>query len=344
MEPAIKVGNLLTTAMAVMPYRDVDEALQVALSLDVPFWPQLPLLNYYEDMYVQASEHFPGIVLDLEKRTLRFSMDKFTRELEEVLAHFEEPQYFDISPTYSVVYHKFLQMDLADRPAIRGQLEGPISFGFNVVDQDDRPILFNDNVRPFMLEFMARRVNVQLHRLKALNSNAFMFVDEPGLQFLFSAMSGYGDAAAKQDMEMFFSLIERPRGVHLCGNPDWDFLLGLDLDVLSLDIYTNGEVFASYANSIRKFLDRGGTLVWGIIPTNVEPFQKEGLDSLDRHLDGLWNRLEKKGIEREFLLSRSLLSPATCCLVNPDGTRTVETAFKTVKDLSQRLRQRHGLA
>ncbi len=33
-------GNLLTTAMAVMPHKDIDRALEMALSLDVPFWPQ----------------------------------------------------------------------------------------------------------------------------------------------------------------------------------------------------------------------------------------------------------------------------------------------------------------
>jgi len=66
-----------------------------------------------------------------------------------------------------------------------------------------------------------------------------MFVDEPGLQFIFSAMAGYGDLKAKEDLDLFFSMTERPRGIHLCGNPDWDFLLGLDLDILSLDIYTN---------------------------------------------------------------------------------------------------------
>jgi len=43
------------------------------------------------------------------------------------------------------------------------------------------------------MEFMAKRVNAQLHRLEQLNSNVFMFIDEPGLQFLFSAMSGYSD-------------------------------------------------------------------------------------------------------------------------------------------------------
>ncbi|MEW6262901.1 MAG: hypothetical protein AB1641_07465 [Thermodesulfobacteriota bacterium] len=336
-------GNLLTTAMAVMPHTDVDQALASALTLDIPFWPQLPNYSYYEDMYVQASEHFPGIVLDLDKRVLSFSLDKFLAEYEETLGHFDDPGYFDISPRYSEVYHRFLELDLADRPAIRGQLEGPISFGMNVKDQDDRPILFDDNIRPFMLEFMARRVNVQLERLKALNANAFMFIDEPGLQFLFSALSGYSDVAGRRDLELFFSQINRPRGVHLCGNPDWDFLLGLDLDILSLDIYSNGEVFVSYTAAIRRFLDRGGVLVWGLVPTNFEPFSAENLDSLEDRLIKLWDRLAAKGLDLEFLLSRSLLSPATCCLVNPDREKTVEKAFRMARELSARLRGRYEL-
>ncbi|SPJ16216.1 conserved hypothetical protein [Syntrophobacter sp. SbD2] len=331
-------GNLVTTAMAVMPHRDVDRALPAALSLDVPFWPQLPLLSYYEDMYVQASGHFPGILADMEKRTLRFSIEKFIIELEDTLAHFEDPRYFDISDTYSVVYQRFLQMNLSDRVAIRGQLEGPISFGLNILDQDHRPILFNDTVRSFMLDFMAKRLNTQLNRLKVLNPNAFMFVDEPGLQYIFSAMSGYDSITARQDMERFFSGVERPRGVHLCGNPDWDFLLGLDLDVLSLDVYSNGEIFVSYAKSIQRFLERGGHLIWGIVPTNFEPFEKESIKSLEKRLLGYWQILERSGIDRQMVISRSMLSPATCCLVNQDGVQTVEKAFERIKELSEVLR------
>ena len=144
-------------------------------------------------------------------------------------------------------------------------------------------------------------------------------------------------------MELFFSMIERPRGIHLCGNPDWDFLLSQDLDILSLDVYSNGEVFAAYAPGIKKFLDRGGVLVWGIVPTNFEPFENENMDSLEDRLEILWSALSKNGIDREFLFSRSLLSPATCCLVNPDVEKTVEAAFQTITNLSIRLREKHGL-
>ena len=336
-------GNLKTTAMAVMPHKDADRALDLALSMDIPFWPQLPRISYYEDMYVQAAEHFPGILLDLENQTLRFSMDNFINEFEDTMARFDEPEYFDISRDYSVVYHKFLGMDLSHRPAIRGQLEGPISFGLNVLDQDKRPILFEDTIRPFMFEFMSKRINVQLKRLQQMNPNAFMFVDEPGLQFLFSALSGYDSTQAKSDMEHFFSMVQRPSGIHLCGNPDWDFLLNLDLDILSLDIYQNGEVFSSYWKSIKNFLDRGGVIVWGVVPTNFEPFEAENIRSLETRLTGVWDFLSGKGIDREFLLSRSLLSPATCCLVNPDGETTVEKAFSVVNELSLRLRDRYKL-
>jgi hypothetical protein len=194
-----------------------------------------------------------------------------------------------------------------------------------------------------MFEFMAKRINVQLNRLKQINPNAFMFIDEPGLQFLFSALSGYDSTAASKDMEEFVTMMERPCGIHLCGNPDWDFLLNLDLDILSMDIYLNAEVFSSYAESIKRFLNRGGVLVWGIVPTNFEPFDKESMDSLASLLESVWAVLDKRGIDRDDILSRSLISPATCCLVNPDGEKTVEKAFTVVRELSQKLRRKYRL-
>ncbi len=339
----MQLGNLLTTAMGVMPHTDVDKALNIALSLDIPYWPQLPNYSYYEDMYVQASENFPGIILDLEKRTLRFSTEKFYKELDNALANWENDDFFDISEKYSVVYHKFLSLDLSKYVAIRGQMEGPVSFGFYVKDENDKPILFNDEIRPFMFEFMARRVNVQLKRLKAKNKNAFMFIDEPGLQFIFSALSGYNDVLAKQDIENLFAMIDRPRGIHLCGNPDWDFLFSFDMDIASIDIHTNQKIIPLYGKSIKNYIERGGIIVWGIVPTNYEPFMKENIESLKNLLKKIWEIVIEAGVDKEQLLSQSLLSPATCCLINKDKDKTVNKAFELLKRLSHELREEYKL-
>ena len=90
-------------------------------------------------------------------------------------------------------------------------------------------------------------------------------------------------------------------------------------------------------------MERGGVLVWGIVPTNFEPYEKEDLDSIKKKLEDIWRVLEKEGIDLEFLLSRSLLSPATCCLVNPDGEQTVEKAFQMIQNLSNDLRNQYRL-
>jgi len=70
-------GNLMTTGMGILPHKEMERALSVAMSVDIPFWPQLPKMDYFEDMYVQASENFPGIVLEPENRKIHFSTEKF---------------------------------------------------------------------------------------------------------------------------------------------------------------------------------------------------------------------------------------------------------------------------
>ena len=145
-------------------------------------------------MYVQAAEHFPGIQLFPETKTHALRHRRLLRhELPELLDRWDDLDYFDITPAGSAVYHRFLSLDLSAYPAIRGQLEGPVSFGLKILDENDRPIIFNDEVRPLLMDFLARRVQAQLVRLKKKHPRAFMFVDEPGLQFVFSSVSGYTD-------------------------------------------------------------------------------------------------------------------------------------------------------
>lgn len=342
-EPLIP-GGLLTTAMGILPHTEVEPALELALSLDIPFWPQLPHYSYYEDMYVQAAEHFPGIVLLPEQNTLRFDTAKFYAELDALWEHWDDLSYFDVTGEYSVVYERFLALDLSGYVAIRGQMEGPISFGLKVLDERDRPIIFNDEVRAIMMDFMAWRVQAQLMRLKAKHPRAFMYVDEPGLQFIFSSVSGYTDIQGKEDLDRFFAQIDRPRGIHLCGNPEWEFLLNRDLDILSMDAFTNGEILKAYARPLKRFLERGGVLVWGIVPTWVDAFAETTLEELTTYLEGLWQVLVEAGVEKEQLLAQSLLSPARCCLVNPDRTRTVTAAFGWLREMSRRLREKYRLS
>jgi len=334
-------GKLMTSGMGILPHKYLDDAMELVMSLDIPFWPQLPKINYYEDMYVQATEKFPGVIVEPEAAKIHFNTEKFYLELEDVLNNFENEEFFRISPQYSATYHRFLAADLSRYAAIRGQLEGPVSVGLAILDENRQAMIYNDEVRSLLFDFMARKANCQLHELKKKNPNAFLFIDEPGLQYIFSAMSGYSNDRAKVDMNNFFAQIEHPRGVHLCGNPDWDFLLNLDIDILSFNSYNLGEIFVKYRPAIKRFLDAGKMLGWGIVPANQDEFVKETEDGLYHRIETLWRELQKAGFDLEQILSQSILMPATCSLINPDGARTVEQSYSSLKKLSGLLRDKY---
>ncbi len=334
-------GNLLTTGMGILPHRELERAMKVAMSVDIPFWPQLPRMSFFEDMYVQASENFPGIVLEPENLNMWLNTKKFYEELENTLIHFEEEDFFRMSPKFSATYHRFMSQDLSSYVAIRGQLEGPVSFGLKVLNEDKKPIIFSEEVRSILFDFMAKKANVQLKELKEKNPNAFMFIDEPGLQYIFSSVSGYTNDMARADFEVFFNQIEHPRGIHLCGNPDWDFLLNLDIDILSFNAYNCGEIFIKYRDSIKRFIEKGGIIGWGLIPANYDEFKKENIEGLIHHIEGLWKDLVNVGFDLDELISKSILMPATCALLNPDEFKTVEDAYLWLKDVSHRLREKY---
>ncbi|MBI5441385.1 MAG: hypothetical protein HY900_09270 [Deltaproteobacteria bacterium] len=329
--------------MGILPHTDVERALELAFSLDIPFWPQLPRLSYYEDMYVQVSENFPGVRIDADRQRIDFSTERFYEEIPAFLERMEDPDLYRLSPRYSAVYHRFLEGDLGAYAAIRGQMEGPVSFGLSVKDETDRPVVYNDEVRALLIDFLARKVTVMGRDLAERNANAFMFVDEPGLEFIFSSLSGYSDQAAREDLDRFFATVEGRRGIHLCGNPDWDFLLRTRMDVLSFNAFGRGDRFVQYLPSLKAFLERGGVIGWGIVPANYEEFRASDLSALSDQLERLWDVLDKGGLPRERVLPRSLLLPATCALVNPDKEATVEACYALLRELSHRVRERYGL-
>ena len=73
------------------------------------------------------------------------------------------------------------------------------------------------------------------------------------------------------------------------------------MDILSLDIYTNADIFGASTRSVKRFLDKGGILVWGIVPTGMETFETENLDLLTFRLKTVWKALDK--MEKEGFLA-----------------------------------------
>jgi hypothetical protein len=357
-------GNCRTTAMGIMPHTDIDRALELSLGLDIPFWPQLPRVSYYEDMYVQASEHFPGITVDLQTQRISLDTARFSEELDAYLQNMEDTATFGLTEEYAAVYRRFLAEDLASYAAIRGQLIGPVSFGFKVCDENNVPIIYDEAIRLLLFDFLSRKINVQFAELKEKNENAFVWLDEPGLGWVFSGLSGYNDVMAKREYGEFLESLSGPGALHLCADVNLPYLLSIGTLILSFDAYQTGTMPRGYAESVRDFLKSGGVVSWGIVPTDSASLQGETPESLAGRLFDHWGVVcANTDMTMEEMAEQALIAPARCCLKNVGAVGAagetapknascdsvqpeeyqVETAFSYLKEISRALRDRFDI-
>jgi len=306
-----------TTAMGIMPHTDIDRALELAFELDIPFWPQLPNVSFYEDMYVQASQHFPGIMVDEANKKLLFDTNRFMEELPRYSEIILSLDAFKLSERYSVVYHRFLSRELSSYPAVRGQLIGPVSFGFRLTDENNRPVIYNEDVRTLLYDFVQRKINAQHRELVAKNPNAFVWLDEPGLGWVFSGLSGYDDLRAKADYRSFMEGLEGPGALHLCANVNLPYLLGMGTKILSFDAYQLELMPKGYARAVADYVKSGGIIAWGIVPTASVVLDQETPENLASRLSDYWEVVSREsGVETAQIAERALIAPARCCLKN----------------------------
>ena len=275
-----------TTAMSIMPHTDVDIALDLALSLDVPFWPQLPNIGFHEDMYAQASYDFPGVIINPDNEKISFNTAKFEEGLNDYSQKMEQPEGFTLNQGYEQLYHRFLAKDLQGYPAIRGQVTGPVNLGFRINDEDNKPIIYNDGVRSLLFDFIQKKFNTQYRELKEKNQNAFVWLDEPGLIWVFSGLSGYNDIQARQEYQGFLDVLEGLTALHLCSNVNLPYLLGLGIKFLSFDAYQIEVMPRAYAGDVANFIKNGGIISWGIVPTEPAGQAKETPETLAERLLG----------------------------------------------------------
>jgi len=323
-----------------LPHQDADVACRLVLdTLDIPTWPQLPRRSFLENMYVQFSERFPGIVVTGEQ----IYVDR-DRDIDDELEHLyvaylmNDLDFASVSPDYAAGLYHCLSTGL---PAtlVKGQVTGPVSWGLMVADQQRKPILYDDVLAEAAGKHLRLKASWMEQQLLGIADQTIIFLDEPYMSSFGSAFLSLSQRQVVDLLEEVFAGIEGLKGIHCCGNTDWPLLLSTSLDILSFDAYEYAETLALYPEPLGEFLARGGTIGWGIVPAGDEALD-ETVDSLVDRFHGALDLLTDKGFRRDDLLAAALIMPSCGC-----GSLKVTTAVRVLeltRDLSQALQERYG--
>jgi hypothetical protein len=250
--------------------------------------------------------------------------------------------YAAISADYAAGFFEFLkQTSVLSHPlvAVKGQVTGPVSWGLMVVDQDRRPVLYEEVLADAAAKHLRLKAAWQERELRKVCPNVIMFVDEPYMSSFGSAFVSLGREQAIALIEEVLAGIEGIKGVHCCGNTDWSLLLETSIDILNLDAYEYAEALSLYSAEVRAFLERGGIIAWGITP-NSDKVMEETVESLVDRLHEAMNLLVRKGISFEDILVASLITPA--CGTGSLTTKIAERVFELTAGVSAAMQERYG--
>jgi methionine synthase II (cobalamin-independent) len=319
--------GLRSLAAGSLPHTDAKAACRLALStLDIPTWPQLPRRTFLENMYVQFSERFPGVVVKNERIYIDRERD-LDPELEQLYIAYlmNDLEYAAISSEYAAGLYCFLEMDGDHPPIVKGQVTGPVSWGLMVADQNRKPILYDDILAEAAAKHLRLKATWMEQELRKLSPQTIIFVDEPYMSSFGSAFVSLSRDEVVTAMEEVFAGIEGLTGVHCCGNTDWSLLLSTTVDILNLDAYQYADALALYPDEVSEFLGRGGMIAWGIVPAS-EQVHEETVDSLSERFHQVLALFADKGLHLDDLLSSALIMPSCGC-----GSLPVETAERVLE-------------
>ncbi len=334
--------GLLPVSIGSLPYQDAAEACAAiwACFPDLPAWPQLPKRSFLENMYVQFSEGFPGLVLEEDRIYVDRSRD-LSSDLERLYrAHLENDlDSYAIGTSYAAGLAEWSRADFRHCQAVKGQVTGPVSWGLTVADQERRPILYDEVLADAVGKHLRLKAMWQERKLQNLHPNTITIMDEPYMSSFGSAYVALTREQAVALMEDVLAGLQGRKGIHCCGNTDWSLVLSTSTDILSFDTYGYAESLSLYAQEVREFLRRGGMIIWGIVPRDDWALATETRQTLVDRLLKAMGLLVSKGVPLDELLAASLVSP--CCGLGSTSVEGARRALELTVGVSEEMRRRY---
>lgn len=354
--------SFLAASIGSLPHNNTKEAVEMVFKYlpDCPVLPQLANVSPREDMMSQPNERIPGVVwdeadkrwyMDVESETFAEELEEFFVDYENIISG-EDPAALDkyaISEKHCSSLPLFLEKLAETKPAfVKGQITGPFTFGTSLVDREKRCAFFDDTLREILVKALTLKALwlVEQFRKASPNSRPIIFMDEP-------SASQYGTSAfitvKKEDLTGCFSEISSIlkeagalTGIHCCGKSDWSLIVESGVDILNFDAYYFAESLSLYHKEIASFLQSGGIIAWGVVPTlDTDALDLATPEQMIEKYEAAVSYLINKGISREVVSNATIITPS--CGAGGLTLQQAEKAMRLTSGLAGALKEKYAL-
>ena len=335
--------NLTPTIIGSMPHRDPAAACKLISRYltELPAWPQLPQRSNRELMTAQYAEGFPGLKLTDDEAVMDRQLIDWDKELEALYGAYivSDTEKYGISPEAAAGFHAFLNIHPPSPRGVKGQVEGPVSWGLSVKDETGGLLIYDEVLEEAAAKLLSLKIVWQENQLKHISPQTVIFLDEPALTAYGSAYLPLSKERIQQILTEVLREIKGVKGIHCCGNTDWTLLTDLALDIISFDAYNYSHSLALYPKEIGRFIARGGAVAWGIVPNTDKLVESETAASLQDRLEEAISPFTRRGVDFRQMLRHGLITPSCGMAYMSEGG--AEKALELAAELTKRMRSRY---
>lgn len=345
-------------AIGSLPHKSVDSAMKIVEDnfSKIPFWPQLAKLNKNEDMIVQFLEKLPGLVVEESKSYIDNESDTFFEQLEELFMDFEEiisnPESelldkYTLSENFSSTVRPLLEIVNKTKPKYaKGQIVGPFTLATTLTDKEGRCAFYDETLREVIVKLLSLKALWQIREIKKANESTIpiIFLDEPSISQLgtsaFITISSEDVISVFKDVSDLIKASGAVSAIHCCGKCDWIVPIKSGVNIINLDGYFFAQNLSLFSEDIKQFINDGGIIAWGVVPTlDADALEKADIEIIISKFEEAIEYLIKKGIDKELLLSHSMVTPS--CGAGSLNVEQAEKAMRLTNELSIKLQEKY---
>lgn len=318
----IDIPSGIATGIGGLPHRDAAEAAAFALStLEMPGIPALPRRSPAESAVAQAMVGMEGITIG------QYGSISVDPARIDPLA----PVDTNIANDAFVGFRTFLDAAQGRTGWVKWQFVGPVTFGMALM-RAGVPMseAFEAAVRCIRakVEAMISEVERALPGCRQL-----VFIEEADLAELMQPGFPIAPDTAIDLVSGALAAIESSAvaGLHVCGLADIPSQLAAGPAVLSLPV---SEDVLESAGYLMRFMERGGRIAWGVVPTNGPILTSA--ERPWRQLSHVWCKFVERGADPAMLRQQSIITPE--CGLSSHTPAVAERVHGIVAEVSRRVR------
>lgn len=308
--------------VGMLPYDNLKHTVGMVAKLykEFPYIAFLPNMSLEDNIQNRTFKNTPGIIYNDSKISFNIGTQEYSKAMSLLNKAYNLPTPENLEPFAfnSIFLEKYFQIiNKFQCPNACINILGPFTVSLILKSAAREQILADKSYRKLFVQSICVKALWVMEKMKQYCSDTVpvVILEEPEFYKFGKLKNEYGEDSGNIGMNLFERVIDKLKshgaivGVQCMDKCDWSIPIRAGVDLISYDAYNNPNNLAIIPDILTKFLQRGGMINWGIVPTLSDSMVKGlSVDYLHQRLLTTFDGVILSGVPADLLYNSALVS------------------------------------